>query len=129
MNTLCLTVGLPRSGKSTWARTQGCPIVNPDSIRLALHGQTHWPSMEPYVWAIARTMVRSLFLAGHTRVILDATNITERRRNEWKSSDWTLEFKNFHTPKYECIQRAKDSNTEYLIPVIERMHKEMEKHD
>jgi predicted kinase len=108
---------------------QGYPVVNPDSIRLALHGQPHLPSMEPYVWAIAKTMVRSLFLAGHIVVVLDATNITERRRNEWRSDDWLLEVKYFNTPKDVCIQRAKDSNTEYLIPVIERMHKEMEKHD
>ncbi len=33
MNRLILTVGLPRSGKTTWALEQGWPIVNPDSIR------------------------------------------------------------------------------------------------
>src|SRR5690554_6874569 len=31
---LICTVGLPRSGKTTWARKQSYPIVNPDSIRL-----------------------------------------------------------------------------------------------
>ena len=31
---LIMTIGLPRSGKSTWARTQACPIVNQDSIKL-----------------------------------------------------------------------------------------------
>ena len=35
---LIVMVGLPRSGKTTWARKQGYPIVNPDSIRLAFHG-------------------------------------------------------------------------------------------
>ena len=29
---LLATVGLPRSGKSTWAKEQGFPIVSPDAI-------------------------------------------------------------------------------------------------
>lgn len=41
MKKLILTIGLPRSGKSTWAKQQGCPVVNPDSIRLALHGKAY----------------------------------------------------------------------------------------
>ena len=39
MKEIIVTVGLPRSGKTTWAREQGYPIVNPDSIRLSLHGK------------------------------------------------------------------------------------------
>ena len=73
--TLILTVGLPRSGKSTWAMQQGYPVVNPDSIRLALHGHRFREESEEHVWAIAKTMVNSLFIAGHDKVIVDATNI------------------------------------------------------
>lgn len=81
MNTLLMTVGLPRSGKSTWARKQfGVPIVNPDSIRLAMHGHQFIKSAEPFVWATASTMVEALFLAGHPTVILDATNVTRATR-------------------------------------------------
>jgi predicted kinase len=36
MQQLILTVGLPRSGKTTWAKQQGVPMVNRDAIRLAL---------------------------------------------------------------------------------------------
>lgn len=35
-NILVITVGLPRSGKSTWAKTLGAPIVSCDAIRQAL---------------------------------------------------------------------------------------------
>ena len=38
---LILTVGLPRSGKTTWALAQGYPIVAPDAIRLAVTGQRY----------------------------------------------------------------------------------------
>ncbi|GAF94425.1 unnamed protein product, partial [marine sediment metagenome] len=62
---LILTVGLPRSGKTTWARKQGIPMVNPDSIRLALHGKAFIEEAEPMIWTIAKYMVRALFIAGH----------------------------------------------------------------
>lgn len=121
MNTLIMTVGLPRSGKSTWAREQTLPVVCPDAIRLALHGQPFVAEAEPFVWAIAKTMVRALFLAGHETVILDATNTTQRRRDEWRSSEWDLAPVLFDTPVAVCIKRAQASGRADLVPVIERM--------
>ena len=118
---LILTIGLPRSGKTTWAKKQGHPIVNPDSIRLALHGQAYVPDAEPMVWVIAKYMVKALFLAGHTTVVVDATNTTVKRRSDWRSDDWSLQGALFSTSADECIQRAKDTDMENLVPVIERM--------
>lgn len=97
-------------------------MVNPDSIRLSLHGQAFVKSAEVFVWAIAHKMVEALFLAGHADVVLDATNITPQYRNEWLSDDWECRFLYFDTPKEECIRRAISSDKEYLIPVIERMN-------
>ena len=118
---LVLTVGLPHSGKSTWARRQGLPVVNPDSIRLALHGQVFQPLAEPFVWATAKVMVRALFLAGHSTVVLDATNTTEKRRSEWTDREWALCFRVFDTPAAVCAERARQAGREDLLPVIERM--------
>ena len=115
---LILLVGLPQSGKSTWARKQGLPIVNPDSIRMALHGRPFIREAEPMVWAIAKFMVRALFLAGHPTVIVDATNTTKKRRDEWLSENWRCVFKVVGGPedKDVCIERAKRtcSNAEHL---------------
>lgn len=121
MSELILTVGLPRGGKTTWARQQGVPIVNPDSIRLALHGERFISLAEPFVWAIAKLMVRALFLAGHQQVIVDATNTTQKRRDEWRSPDWTLAYKIIPATAQECISRAKAEGDQYIIPHIERM--------
>ena len=96
IKTLHLLVGLPRSGKSTYAKTTGHPIVNPDSIRFALHGHAFVKQAESFVWAIAHKMVEALFLAGHSDVVLDATNTTAKRRKEWLSDDWSC--------KYICIR-------------------------
>jgi predicted kinase len=120
-NLLICTVGLPRSGKTTWARTTGHPVVNPDSIRLALHGRRFEALAEPFVWAVARVMVRALFLAGHPVVVVDATNTTRKRRDEWKSSDWQTAFHVIDTPAAECIRRAIEVGDTEIIPIIERM--------
>lgn len=119
--TLILTVGLPRSGKSTWATRKGYPIVNPDAIRLALYKHAFIAEAEKMVWTIAHYMVHSLFLAGHDFVIVDATNTTRKRRDEWKSSAWRRVFRIFSTEEKVCIQRAREGNREDLVPVIERM--------
>lgn len=121
MARLILTVGLPRSGKSSWAKSTGHPIVNPDSIRLALHGQRFLASAEPLVWAMAFLMVEALFLAGNEIVIVDATNTTEKRRKEWQSRYENVELKVFNTSPEICIERAKQCGHDDLIPVIERM--------
>jgi len=123
MKTLLLTVGLPHSGKSTWAKAKGLPIVNPDAIRLAIHGQAFVPDAEPIVWTVAKYMVRALFLAGHDTVILDATNTTRKRRDDWKSGHWIRKYQIFSTDQDECVRRchAAGSNRPDLIPVIDRM--------
>lgn len=128
-NVLMLTVGLPRSGKSTWARTQGVPVVNPDSIRLALHGSAFIGLAEPFVWAIAKVMVRALFLCGHDRVILDATNTTRKRRDEWKSQTWRRKFHEVPTEVGECLQRVRlagDDEVDGLREAIIRMDENFE---
>lgn len=122
---LILTVGLPRSGKSTWAKEQDCPIVSPDAIRLALHGQTYKPDEEGLVWWVAKKMVKSLFLAGHQRVIVDATNVTKERRAFWHSTNWDLQYYIIEPDLDLCIERATQSN--FPIDVINRMYDNWEK--
>jgi predicted kinase len=100
------TVGLPRSGKSTEVRKLIWPMVNPDSIRLALHGHQFIGLAEDFVWAAAKLMVRSLFLAGHHVVVLDATNTTMSRRDVWTAPSWTTVWWLFDTTSAECVRRA-----------------------
>jgi len=121
-----LMVGLPRSGKSTWARRVGIPIVNPDSIRMALHGQAYITEAEPMVWSIAQYMVRALLLAGHEAVVVDATNTSVNRRKLWISpnDEWDLYYKHIDTPLDVCIDRAGDNPP--LVEAIHRMNNSYE---
>lgn len=127
---LIAMVGLPRSGKTAWARAaadaNGWPIVCPDAIRYALHGQRFIDLAEPVVWSTAKLMVRSLFLAGHDYVILDATNTTRRARDEWRSPMWHLRFLHITTSAEECHRRAIALNDEYIRPHIDRMAAQFE---
>ena len=128
---LIATCGLPRSGKTTWITSirdphGGPPIVSPDAIRLALHGQAFLSTAEPIVWGVAPLMVASLFQAGHRLVVVDATNITRRRRDMWRDPRWVVAFHHVDTPAEECLRRARAEGNENLAKVIEKMAKEWE---
>jgi predicted kinase len=110
---------------------QQCPIVNPDSIRLALHGKPFIPEAEQFVWAVAKCMVKALFIAGHETVVVDATNTTRKRRDEWKSSTWTRQYVEFERDPLLCKQRAQATarDAEHLVGLvaaIDRMNEQYE---
>lgn len=124
--TLIVTVGLPRSGKSTWAIRQGHPIVCPSSIRKAMHGQRYIKEAEPLIWATAKIMVNQLFLSGHDTVILDATNITAEHRSYWCSHQWKTIFRFFDVDELTCRARATEMHDFAILPIISEMASQFE---
>lgn len=117
---LILTVGLPYSGKTTWAKEQSIFIVNPDSVRLALHGKRFVITAEPMVWAIVQNMVRASFLYGYERIILDACNENFRRRRQWMSPEWVTRYVVFDVDARTCRERAEAAGDDLILPVIDR---------
>jgi len=128
---LVMMVGLPRSGKTTKAlelsEEYGSPVVNPDSVRLALHGQAFVASAEGVVWAHVYLMVNSLFLAGHEEVIIDACNNTRKRRKAfiYQCLPNKVEYVAIQTPVDVCKDRLTDQNAG-LGSVIDRMSEQHE---
>ena len=128
--TMCLMVGLPYSGKSTYAaelaELHKGAIVCPDAIRLALHGTRFIPQAEPMVWAIAETMANALFYAGHRFVIIDATNQTIQRRARWIGvarviGPTRVVAAILDTSAEDCDIRAQKALDNQIRPIIARM--------
>lgn len=123
--TLIITVGLPRSGKSTWSRSQGYPVISYDAMRSALVGHFQEHESIPMINALLIYSIKALFLSEHDVVIFDSTSHLKSQRDKW-SSIFNCKFKYFNTPPSECMERAKLTNKEYLIPKIIEMSKEFE---
>lgn len=128
MKTLILTIGLPRSGKSTWSKEQGYPIVNRDSIRYAIGGSIRYFHAEDRVNEIEKIMVKSLFKAGHDTVIIDATHLKQKYIDAWEDyavnpiwspyqnevryphrmdCNFQITLQKFYTPVTTCMERAR----------------------
>lgn len=130
---LAITLGLPKSGKSTFCKylltTNSWAIISPDMLRLALHGSPYIQSAESFVWATAELAVLSM-LQGGLWVIVDATNTTRKRRKQWldiaRDFDITLEVFEMDTPYEEC--RARNSASAIPVPeiVMQRMMEQYE---
>jgi predicted kinase len=75
------------------------------------------------VWSIAKIMVDSLFGAGHAVVILDATNLHRKLREEWYGAvDRRVVLRSFvDVSPPDCMHRAILSERGDLVDVIARM--------
>lgn len=118
---LIMPIGLARSGKSTWAKTQNYPVISVDAVRLALHGTRYDSEREDEVWRLMYLLVDALFIAGNDVVILDATSLNKESRDKWRGRGYELKFKIFDTSPEICKERAMLTNQEDLIPVIDAM--------
>lgn len=128
MSRLGLMLGLPLSGKSTYAkhlqREEGWVVLCPDEIRLALHGHEFWPDAEDFVWANCKLTARYLLETDHN-VLIDATNLHSGARIPWlKMADKLsahLSIFVCSTSAEICKRRAIKDGKAHMIAVIERM--------
>lgn len=134
MNNLYYTIGLPRSGKSTFCRnwTAEKPnrvIVCADDIRLSF-GHRFNEHIEEHISSIKHLMIRTL-LRSHD-VIVDGTHTTwssirKLLEINWKAEPyWIQQFSDPNSINYIelCEKRAIASNQPDLLPVISRMAKQ-----
>jgi predicted kinase len=125
---LCITIGLPKSGKSTFLdehTSTEVTILCPDDFRWAIYGQEFFKQGEPFVWACVEAAARAILRRGGS-VVIDATNTTTAARSTWRKLahefDLQLLALVFKTPYDVCIARAEN----HMVPVIARMYKQWE---
>ena len=81
-STLFMLIGLPASGKSTFAKTlenESTIILSSDKIREEVLGSESDQSNNKLVFKVLYEKLRKA-LAGGKNVVLDATNITKKNR-------------------------------------------------
>ena len=87
MQTLILTVGIPASGKSTWALDYAktninVVIINRDSLRHM--SGTYWvPDREALIAKYEEVLTAEAIAYGYS-IIIDATNLNETTRAKYK---------------------------------------------
>lgn len=131
-----ITVGLPGSGKSTWAReyvehNPNTVIVNNDAIRVEYMDREKidkWtPAVENYVRCQRELMIRTARFKGQD-VIVDNTHFNPKTRKQivefCEGIGYTVELVDFqHVSVEECVQR--DAQREGKARVGEKVIRDM----
>lgn len=131
MPELIYTVGLPRSGKSTWVSKWAAEepmrvIVCSDNIRRALTGQRYQPLAETMVFATKHVMIRSLLDRGFD-VCVDGTHSTDISLTRLYEIDINARGILFRTSSEICKNRAIATSQYDLIPIIDRIESNLTK--
>ena len=97
-------------------------IVCADDIRLSLGFRYNW-RLEDYVHCVKNTMIKSL-LYKHD-VLVDGTHTTKGSIIALLNIDIDADYYRMDTSVEECCRRAVATGQDDLIPVIERMGKQL----
>ncbi|MBM3725235.1 MAG: hypothetical protein FJW40_07410 [Acidobacteria bacterium] len=80
---IVLLVGLPGSGKSTYAARRGAQSLSSDEIRRWLTGDETDQRYPRRVFSILRGVLRHRLEIGVPETYVDATNLTRRERRQY----------------------------------------------
>lgn len=127
---MCL--GLPASGKSTWARRvvseKGYKRVNKDDLRAMLDNNIFSKNNEDFTIAVRDYIVEQALSKNHT-IIIDDTNLAvkheERLREIAAEYSADFEIKDFtHVSLEVCIKRDAERKDSVGEQVIQKMHQQ-----
>lgn len=109
---LVVLVGLPASGKSTWAKQQRVAIISSDSMRFMLADDENDQSIHADVFATVRYLLRRRLMLRRPLTIVDATNLSLRERRPYIKTaqlyDCQVEAMFFDTPLEVCKERNRN---------------------
>lgn len=129
--TVFMTLGLPASGKTTWAiehikNNPGTVRVNKDTLRLMIFNGQYSKEMEEFV-CIVRDIIIDHALGMGYDVVVDDTNFKEDHRKRIKEiADFygaTIEIKHFtDVPLAVCFERNAKRENPVPEEAIQRMY-------
>ena len=129
---MMVTVGIPASSKSTWARGQmnsKTVLLSSDELRQELFGDEDHQDNNGDVFKTLYERARYALRNG-LNVIIDATNISAKRRialiNDFKNENCEFEAHYFNTLYDVCVYRNNMRNRTVPDRVLERMYKELQ---
>jgi predicted kinase len=128
-----MVVGLPASGKSTWAETHkdelNAVVHSSDDLRAELFGDANDQSKNTEVFEILHKRIKDDLRAGKN-VIYDATNLVRKRRiaflNELKNISCEKVCVLFATPFELCCERNFARERQVPEGAMARMYKQFE---
>ncbi|OUL37777.1 AAA family ATPase [Nostoc sp. T09] len=128
---LLLLIGLPGSGKSTWAKKLlvECPqmqLISTDAIRGLLFGNEAIQGPWLLIWREIQRQLQQASISGKT-TIYDATNAQRRHRREIVALARDVGFSKIigiwaDTPLWLCLARNQKRDRRVPEEIILRMH-------
>lgn len=130
---LSFTVGMQRSGKSTYAESwvryfdPAYPrvVVCGDHIRLATHGERYNKLGEDSVFSTLHIMIRTLLIGGYD-VLVDETNTSKISIQRLLEIDPLAKAIQIDATLDDCIRRAAKTGQQDLIPAIKRTYRNLQ---
>jgi len=121
-------VGLPGSGKSTWAKREGLPTLSSDAMRAALVDDATDQTIHKRVFAALRYLLRQRVALGRPVTCVDATHLTPwERRPYLRLAGCRVEAVYFDTPLAVCLKRNRGRRRVVPDEAIHRMAAKMVK--
>ncbi len=123
-----LLVGLPGSGKSTWAAKQRWPVLSSDAIRATLADNEADQTLNTRVFSTLRYLLKQRLELGRPVTCVDATHLTPwERRPYLRLPGCRVEAVFFDTPVAVCLER--NTQRDRVVPpaAIARMAARMVK--
>ncbi len=127
---LIVLVGLPGSGKSTWAARQPYSVLSSDAIRSLIADDPAVQTIHRRVFATLRYLARQRLQLKMPVTCIDATSLTRWERRPWirlaQDADCDAEAIFFDTPLEVCLDR--NGRRERVVPedVVREMARRLE---